>query len=419
MRITVKSAIITVLMVILPLTLNAALPGFMLKKMGTMKGQAIVDGEPLTNSLVAFFLEKKGLPPVSQNMRRVPEFLARTDVDGNFTVKLMAGKYYIGMLKREAGAAPGPPREGEEFYFAGDEQSGLEKYSIADQEEKDVGRVSGVPPDSFNVIGELFTVQGVVLNGVTRQPYGGSVIMAKTALNIPRPEYISPLVGPDGKFTMGLAAGRSYYLVARQTIAGSRPRPGDYIGTYGVLSAQGNVGLMFGGGAPPPGVKDDDKSDAGRALTVNGAKGEFLRGLEILVFPVPDPQAIKSSLQGTAGSPGLETGARMNNILFAFNSDVIEKSSTAELDKWIKFLKGRPDIRVELSGHTDSSGDDQFNMKLSRDRAKAIATYFINNNIDVLRIMAKGYGETMPVADNRTEAGRRKNRRVEIKFLKR
>ena len=121
MRITIKSVIISVMLLLMPITLNAALPGFMLKRMGTMRGQATVDGTPLANSLVAFFLESKGVPPVSQNMRRVPEFLSRTDGEGNFSVKLMAGSYYIGILKREAGAAPGPPREGEAYYFAGDE----------------------------------------------------------------------------------------------------------------------------------------------------------------------------------------------------------------------------------------------------------------------------------------------------------
>jgi outer membrane protein OmpA-like peptidoglycan-associated protein len=164
---------------------------------------------------------------------------------------------------------------------------------------------------------------------------------------------------------------------------------------------------------------DDGKRNAGRALTVNGAKGEFLRGVETLVFPVPDPRAIKNSLQGTADSPGLETGAKLNNILFSLNSSIIEKSSNTELDKWVKFLKGRPEIRVELSGYTDSSGDDQFNMKLSMNRAKAIADYLVSKHIDGLRITTKGYGETMPVASNKTKAGRKKNRRVEIKFINR
>ena len=106
---------------LLPTLSHAALPGFMLKRMGTMKGQVMVEGEPFGNSIVSFFLTSNGLPPVGKNMRRVPEFLARTDPEGNFSVKLAAGDYYIGMLMREDGAAPGPPREGENFFFVGDE----------------------------------------------------------------------------------------------------------------------------------------------------------------------------------------------------------------------------------------------------------------------------------------------------------
>lgn len=415
----IRLVISVLLVVLIPLTVNAALPGFMLQRMGTLKGQAIVDGKPFGDSIVAFFLESKGLPPVSENMRRVPEFLGRTNAEGKFAIKLVAGNYYIAMLKREVGAAPGPPRAGEKYYFVADEKNNLRLFSITDKQEKDVGQVSGALPEVFDVLDELFGVEGVIVNSTTGAPYAGGVVMAKKALNIPRPDYISSRSTVDGKFKLYVAAGESYYLVARESIAGSRPRPGDYIGTYGVLLAEGNVGLMFGGGSPPPGVLEDGKQSAGRALTINGAKGEILSGIEIIVFPVPNPQEIKESLQGTAESPKFESGARLNKILFAYNSAEIATISFKELDKWASFLKGKPEVEVELSGHTDSSGSDEYNIELSSRRARAIAAYLINNGIDVLRIVAKGYGETLPVADNKTEAGRKINRRVEIKFINR
>ena len=69
------------------------------------------------------------------------------------------------------------------------------------------------------------------------------------------------------------------------------------------------------------------------------------------------------------------------------------------------------------SGHTDSMGEDQFNMDLSQRRAKAVYDFFVSKGIDANRLTYEGYGETQPIEDNTTEIGRQKNRRVELKIL--
>lgn len=108
----------------------------------------------------------------------------------------------------------------------------------------------------------------------------------------------------------------------------------------------------------------------------------------------------------------------LKGIYFDFNSAVIKPESHAVLDDASKVLKAKPKMRVEISGHTDSIGSDTYNLKLSRQRANSVRDYLIRyHNIDPSRLIAAGYGETQPIADNRTKSGRDLNRRIEFKIL--
>jgi outer membrane protein OmpA-like peptidoglycan-associated protein len=71
-------------------------------------------------------------------------------------------------------------------------------------------------------------------------------------------------------------------------------------------------------------------------------------------------------------------------------------------------------VNIEVAGHTDSRGSDAYNIKLSQRRAEAVRDYLISKGIAADRLSAKGYGESQPVADNATDEGRFKNRRVEL-----
>lgn len=88
------------------------------------------------------------------------------------------------------------------------------------------------------------------------------------------------------------------------------------------------------------------------------------------------------------------------------------------LKRVYKFLTDNPDVSIEISAHTDSKGSDEYNLQLSQKRAESVVQYLINKGINPERLIAKGYGESMPVADNETEEGRALNRRVEMKILK-
>ncbi|MCK9541817.1 MAG: OmpA family protein, partial [Novosphingobium sp.] len=89
----------------------------------------------------------------------------------------------------------------------------------------------------------------------------------------------------------------------------------------------------------------------------------------------------------------------------------------ATLDTVAQSLQQYPDSLIDVYGHTDSTGSDAFNQTLSENRARTVANYLISQGVSSARIRSQGFGETMPVAENTTEEGRRRNRRVEIKIV--
>jgi OOP family OmpA-OmpF porin len=107
----------------------------------------------------------------------------------------------------------------------------------------------------------------------------------------------------------------------------------------------------------------------------------------------------------------------LEGVHFAIDKAVLTPDSYAILDRVAESLKDWPDVRVEVGGHTDSTGTAAYNQDLSRRRAEAVRDYLIKKGIDGSRLEAKGYGETQPVADDGTSAGRAKNRRVELTKL--
>lgn len=103
------------------------------------------------------------------------------------------------------------------------------------------------------------------------------------------------------------------------------------------------------------------------------------------------------------------------NISFEFASDVILKKSNKALDEVVKILQDNPELKLNIEAHADNRGTPERNMMWSERRAKAVAVYFILKGIAPNRISYKGFGDTKPLADNATEKGRAKNRRVEMK----
>ncbi|MBF0120938.1 MAG: OmpA family protein [Desulfobacterales bacterium] len=121
--------------------------------------------------------------------------------------------------------------------------------------------------------------------------------------------------------------------------------------------------------------------------------------------------------------PNTPKGAHVNevgcwilkDINFDFNKSDIKPEFYKELDDALSVMRENPNMRVEIQGHTDKVGSKKYNQALSEKRAKAVMMYFIEKGIEKGKISAKGFGFAKPVAPNKTQAGRDKNRRVELK----
>jgi len=107
----------------------------------------------------------------------------------------------------------------------------------------------------------------------------------------------------------------------------------------------------------------------------------------------------------------------LKNIYFDYDKATLRPESKPELDKLLALLKKIPSLKVEISGHTDNKGSEEYNLKLSEDRAKAVVDYLVAAGIDPTRLTYKGYGFSQPIASNETDEGRQLNRRVEFKII--
>ncbi len=149
-------------------------------------------------------------------------------------------------------------------------------------------------------------------------------------------------------------------------------------------------------GCPIPDTDGDGVNDEeDRCITIPGPKENF-------GCPVITPEIKKR----------VEIAAK--NILFVTGSAKLQKSSFKGLDDVAKIMNENPGMSLAIDGHTDYVGTEEYNHKLSHDRAASVMNYILSKGVDASRITSEGHGETMPIADNKTAAGRQKNRRVEM-----
>ncbi len=131
---------------------------------------------------------------------------------------------------------------------------------------------------------------------------------------------------------------------------------------------------------------------------------------------------VQRDLQARVAAGGVEVVRRGNNLLlrlvsgttFDFNASTVKTQFRGTLDGVARTIADYPATFVDVTGHTDSVGTDAVNQKLSDERAAALADYLSGRGVSRARIATRGYGKTQPVAPNTNEAGRARNRRVEI-----
>jgi flagellar motor protein MotB len=107
----------------------------------------------------------------------------------------------------------------------------------------------------------------------------------------------------------------------------------------------------------------------------------------------------------------------LKNIFFDIDSYNLKDESKIELNKLVTFMLQNPKMKIEIAGHTDSDGDDAYNLKLSANRARSVVQYLTQYEIESERLTSKGYGETVPLATNESKEGKAKNRRTEFTIL--
>ena len=129
--------------------------------------------------------------------------------------------------------------------------------------------------------------------------------------------------------------------------------------------------------------------------------------------------SIEKNIQLTSYKQMIEQGmaVQVNNLFFPVNEYELLPQSENELMRVAEIIKAK-NLRVEISGHTDSSGDPKKNMVLSRQRAESVRNFLIKQGCNAALLVAKGYGATRPISDNETVEGKQQNRRVELQFIK-
>ncbi|MNJ14622.1 Outer membrane protein A precursor [compost metagenome] len=132
--------------------------------------------------------------------------------------------------------------------------------------------------------------------------------------------------------------------------------------------------------------------------------------------PVPAPELAPAPVVIEPAHPTVELQApwSLGGLLFASNASAITPELASALQPALQRLQANPQEHLIIDAHTDNRGSDEYNLLLSVRRAEAVRTYFIQQSVQTTQLTTKGMGESQPVADNATEEGRSKNRRVEL-----
>lgn len=112
-----------------------------------------------------------------------------------------------------------------------------------------------------------------------------------------------------------------------------------------------------------------------------------------------------------------KTASNQLDVEFETGSAELKPNSYKAIDELYNWMKDKTNIKIEIGGHTDNVGSDASNQTLSQSRAESVRKYMVDKGIDADRILAKGYGESKPIATNDTSEGRQKNRRTEVRII--
>jgi len=195
------------------------------------------------------------------------------------------------------------------------------------------------------------------------------------------------------------------------------------------------AGATIGGfGGAAVGGSDDSDRDRDHGAVIGAVAGAVIGGIigmmtakeELpppptqpvpVVQPAPKPEPAPAPKPAPAPLPMVKEKIVLRGINFDFDKSNIKPEFAPVLDEAAKILKDRADVKVVIEGHCDAIGTDAYNQKRSERRAKAVLDYLVGKSVSAQRLETVGYGESKPMADNKTKEGRRMNRRVEFKVM--
>ncbi len=268
-------------------------------------------------------------------------------------------------------------------------------------------------PSSESILKGLFLHVDVMRGQAENQPgpdsaYSTTLFNPGLGWDFPLNITLGGLIGPG----MTIRTEALYHFDAHNQAAIGTNTTGDP-DQKSFQEAQFNIGLHipFGGAAKPPAEAPPEPGPA------------VVPPEEAPPPPPPEqaPPAPPPCQTPAPGQPisleGCKTGDSivLHGVNFEFNQATLTVNAKTILDQVADALLARKDIKVEIDGHTDGKGSEPYNLKLSERRAASVRQYLIGRGVEADRMSAKGFGKTMPIADNNTDEGREINRRVELK----
>lgn len=195
---------------------------------GTLNGQFMVSSDkPMSDGLAYLYNLATGPAPSREKYWRVPDNVTKLDKEGRFTIRLSAGDYCIGAIKRQGTPQIGPPLDGDLFLLILDDKGKPRKYSVKNGENLDIGVISGARPfmPLSNAKG-ITAIEGTVQDSEGKPVADALVLAFLTPTIIGKPLFVSEKSGKDGKFLLRVHDGGTFYLKLRNSYGGGPPNTG-------------------------------------------------------------------------------------------------------------------------------------------------------------------------------------------------
>lgn len=295
---TMRVLLITIIsLLMLTNAAHAAMSEDLKARVGEVEGRLMVDSKPIPYAVVSFFKIVNGAAPRQGKVQRVPDMVSTTDNQGYFSVRLLAGTYYIGALARKRGAGLGPPKRDEARYFALNEQGDLRLVKVTARMTENVGTLTAATLLSPADFTSHITIRGTLYDEEAR-PMAGVFVIVKETMGQVRPSFISSASDSDGKYSLRLPPG-GYYLMARENFqGGGRLGAGSYVGVYGYQIPE-NTEVPFVDQADLGGMPQGNgilrlNSQAKRLV---GDHGQVFNNIDIHLFRIPDPVETRKKIE--------------------------------------------------------------------------------------------------------------------------